>query len=205
MTRVSDTPPIGTNTPFASALERIATALETIAGARHRPCDFSAADAFVFTSGTLLWPRFRASTASISRCCAGSIRLAISFSPTRRASRKASRPTTRSFGGRAAWANPRSSRPRRQQSISGLPVLRRSSRLNLSKFTAKISKGCRTSWRCCGPSLGASSFFATICPSMAPIPATNRSRPRSMEGSRGARQTLCFTQRQTAATSFPAT
>jgi uncharacterized protein len=53
MTRVSDTPPMRDESPFASALERIATALETIAGARHGPCDFSAADAFVFTAGSV--------------------------------------------------------------------------------------------------------------------------------------------------------
>jgi uncharacterized protein len=52
MTRVSDTPPLRDDPASASALERIAAALERLAGSQGEPCDFTAADAFVFVTRT---------------------------------------------------------------------------------------------------------------------------------------------------------
>jgi hypothetical protein len=52
MTRVSDTPPLRDDPASARALERIAAALERLAGSQGEPCDFTAADAFVFVTRT---------------------------------------------------------------------------------------------------------------------------------------------------------
>jgi predicted AAA+ superfamily ATPase len=52
MTRANDTSEMRKESPPESALERIAAALERIAGAPQDPCDFSAADAFVFVAGS---------------------------------------------------------------------------------------------------------------------------------------------------------
>jgi predicted AAA+ superfamily ATPase len=51
MTRVSDTTPLRGDPASAKALERIAAALERLVGAQPLPCDFSAAEAFVFAAG----------------------------------------------------------------------------------------------------------------------------------------------------------
>jgi uncharacterized protein len=52
MTRSNDTSEMRKGSPAVSALERIATALERLAGGPQDPCDFSAADAFVFAAGS---------------------------------------------------------------------------------------------------------------------------------------------------------
>jgi len=52
MTRTKDGPEFPNDSSSAKALERIAAALERLAGAQEAPCDFSAADAFVFAAGT---------------------------------------------------------------------------------------------------------------------------------------------------------
>ena len=52
MTRANDILEMRKDPPAVSALERIASALEKIAGAQQDACDFSAADAFVFTAGS---------------------------------------------------------------------------------------------------------------------------------------------------------
>ncbi len=52
MTRTKDGPEFPSDSSSAKALERIAAALERLAGAQAAPCDFSAADAFVFAAGT---------------------------------------------------------------------------------------------------------------------------------------------------------
>jgi predicted AAA+ superfamily ATPase len=52
MTRVSDISPLHGDHSAAKALERIAAALEWLAGAPGGPCDFNAADAFVFAART---------------------------------------------------------------------------------------------------------------------------------------------------------
>jgi hypothetical protein len=61
MTRVI--PPLLEDSSSAKALERIAAALERLAGAHPLPCDFSAAEAFVFAAGaaTLVQPTTLAS------------------------------------------------------------------------------------------------------------------------------------------------
>jgi hypothetical protein len=50
MTRVVS--PLLEESAFAKGLERIAAALERLAGEQSLPCDFTAADAFVFAAGT---------------------------------------------------------------------------------------------------------------------------------------------------------
>ena len=52
MTRTKDGPEFPGDCSSAKALERIAAALEKLAGAKAGLCDFSAADAFVFAAGT---------------------------------------------------------------------------------------------------------------------------------------------------------
>ncbi|HEY8032486.1 MAG TPA: DUF815 domain-containing protein, partial [Methylocella sp.] len=52
MTRTKSSLEIPGDVSSAKALARISAALERLAGARSLPCDFSAADAFVFTAGT---------------------------------------------------------------------------------------------------------------------------------------------------------
>jgi uncharacterized protein len=52
MKRTKDGPEFPSDSSSAKALERIAAALERLAGAQEAPCDFSAADAFVFAAGT---------------------------------------------------------------------------------------------------------------------------------------------------------
>ena len=52
MTRTKDGPEFPGDYSSAKALERIAAALERLAGAYPLPCDFSAAEAFVFAPGT---------------------------------------------------------------------------------------------------------------------------------------------------------
>ena len=52
MTRESDTPPMHEDRASAKALERIAAALERLAGVQEEPCDFGAASAFVFAART---------------------------------------------------------------------------------------------------------------------------------------------------------
>jgi predicted AAA+ superfamily ATPase len=52
MTRASDASSLRDDPSSAKALERIAAALERLAGAQALPCDFSAVDAFVFAAGT---------------------------------------------------------------------------------------------------------------------------------------------------------
>ncbi|MGC2224595.1 MAG: ATP-binding protein [Methylocella sp.] len=52
MTRTKDGPEFPSDSSSTKALERIAAALERLAGAQEAPCDFSAADAFVFAAGT---------------------------------------------------------------------------------------------------------------------------------------------------------
>ena len=52
MTRTKDGPEFPGDYSSAKALERIAAALERLAGAYPLPCDFSAAEAFVFAAGT---------------------------------------------------------------------------------------------------------------------------------------------------------
>ena len=52
MTRANDTSEMRKESLAVGALERIAAALERIAGAPQDPCDFSAADAFVFVAGS---------------------------------------------------------------------------------------------------------------------------------------------------------
>jgi predicted AAA+ superfamily ATPase len=51
MTRTKDGPEFPADYSSAKALERIAAALEWLAGAHPLPCDFSAAEAFVFAAG----------------------------------------------------------------------------------------------------------------------------------------------------------
>ena len=51
MTRTKDGPEFRGDYYSATALERIAAALERLAGAHPLPCDFSAAEAFVFAAG----------------------------------------------------------------------------------------------------------------------------------------------------------
>jgi len=51
MTRTKDDPEFPGDCSSAKALERIAAALERLAGAHPLPCDFSAAEAFVFAAG----------------------------------------------------------------------------------------------------------------------------------------------------------
>ena len=51
MTRTKDDPEFSGAYSSAKALERIAAALERLAGAHPLPCDFSAAEAFVFAAG----------------------------------------------------------------------------------------------------------------------------------------------------------
>jgi predicted AAA+ superfamily ATPase len=51
MTRTKDDPELSGAYSSAKALERIAAALERLAGAHPLPCDFSAAEAFVFAAG----------------------------------------------------------------------------------------------------------------------------------------------------------
>ncbi|HUB64430.1 MAG TPA: ATP-binding protein [Methylocella sp.] len=52
MTRVSDPSNLHDDPASVSALKRIADALERLAGVRAKPCDFAAADAFVFAMQT---------------------------------------------------------------------------------------------------------------------------------------------------------
>jgi len=52
MTRTKDGQEFPSDCSSAKALERIAAALEGLAGAQPPPCDFSAAEAFVFAGGT---------------------------------------------------------------------------------------------------------------------------------------------------------
>lgn len=50
MTRVNDIQPLHGDPTTARALERIAAALEKLAGSQEKPCDFSASDAFIFAA-----------------------------------------------------------------------------------------------------------------------------------------------------------
>ena len=122
MTRTKDGPEFPGDYSSAKALERIAAALERLAGAP-APCDFSAADAFVFAAGTAtLVPVPRVNRVDIGLLRGIDQARDILLGNTERFAQGFAANNALLWAP-AAWANPRSSKLCMQQSMRGLPLL----------------------------------------------------------------------------------
>ena len=176
MTRADDISEMRKDPPAASALERIASALEKLAGAqretlrlqRRRRLCLHRRERRAHPGSPRQPGRYRAAARDRPRSGHASCQ-------HRCALRKASRPTMRCSGARAAWANRRSSRASHgaiNRQFAGSPSFK------APQTYRNPPRGHRGAsppdGSVAGSHPGGSSFFATIFPSMARIPATNR-------------------------------
>jgi hypothetical protein len=151
MTRTKDGPEFPGDYSSAKAPERIAAALERLAGAPP-PCDFSAADAFVFAAGTATLPR-------VNRVYIGLLRgidqaRDILLGNTERFAQGFAANNALLWGARGMG----------KSALIKAVHATFNARLAAS-FIARTLAGCLALWRCCAASHGGSLSFATIFPS----------------------------------------
>ncbi len=158
MTRTKDGPEFPGDYSSAKAPERIAAALERLAGAPP-PCDFSAADAFVFAAGTAtLVPVPRVNRVDIGLLRGIDQARDILLGNTERFAQGFAANNALLWGARGMG---KSALIKAVHATINARLLRAAP----FRFIARTSAGCLALWRCCAASHGGSLSFATIFPS----------------------------------------